>query len=58
MPALRAGYRARMRTHGPNDPDSVDPTHQSGRPFIVTGAVLLLLLVLAVLVVIGVTTVA
>ena len=57
MPTLPAGYRARMSTHGPEDPDSVDPTNQSGRPLMVTGAILLLLLVLAVLVVIGVTTI-
>lgn len=37
-----------------NDPDRVDPTKQSGRPLIVSGAVGLLLVVLAVLLVIGI----
>lgn len=35
------------------DPDSLDPTEQSGRPLMVSGGVLLLLGVLALLVVVG-----
>lgn len=34
------------------DPDRVDPTNQSGRPFFLLGAVLAILVVLAVLVVV------
>ena len=34
----------------PQDPDRVDPTDQSGRPLLITGAVVVLLVVLALLV--------
>ena len=34
----------------PQDPDRVDPTDQSGRPLLITGAVVGLLVVLALLV--------
>jgi hypothetical protein len=36
----------------PHDPDKVDPTNQSGRPWMVTAAPLALLLALAILVVV------
>ncbi|MDZ5661580.1 hypothetical protein SFC79_07360 [Nocardioides sp. S-58] len=36
----------------PRDPDDVDPTQQSGRPFMVTGALIGILVALAILVVV------
>jgi hypothetical protein len=35
------------------DPDSVDPTKQSGRPLFLVGVLVLIVIVLSVLVVIG-----
>ena len=56
----RTAAHARRRPWAPDlmvrpleDPDSVDPTKQSGRPFFLVGVLVLIVIVLSVLVIIG-----
>ena len=48
MPRPRCGYRPPMDPR--HEPDEVDPTNQSGRPFMITAVPIGLVLALAVLV--------
>lgn len=50
MPGAPGGYGRVMTSQ--RDPDDMDPTNQSGRPVLVTGAILGLMAVLALLVVV------
>lgn len=52
---MASGY-FRAMTPGPSDPDRVDPTKQSGRPVIGLIALALIFAVLAVLVVVFMTS--
>lgn len=48
----RARQWVRSGMASPQDPDRIDPTDQSGRPVLVTGAVVALMVVLALMVIV------